>query len=185
VIIGLSRWEFFTPQGNWKLPTEYCHYEGALGLPMLVVVQDDVQRRVVFDSSFRGYVGEFPPTADRAWLSNMAFRAPFNYWKEELSKRRDVFLGYCSSSAGTANNLKRFLQFDVGATVLDWQTDFLPGRSIMQQIEEAAARCSAGVFLFTKDDNVTDDAHADKAVPRDNVVFEAAISPMQRTRITS
>lgn len=122
-IIGLPRWEFATPQGNKKLPTEYCHYEGAvaytLGLPMLVVVQEDVQRRVVFDSSFRGHVGEFPPTADRTWLGTKDFCVPFNYWKEELSKRRDVFLGYCGTSAGTAKNLKRFLQSDIGATVLD------------------------------------------------------------------
>jgi CAP12/Pycsar effector protein, TIR domain len=177
VIIGLPRWVFSTREGERKLPTEFCHYEGALaftlGLPMLVVVQEDVQRRVVFDSSYRGHVGEFPQTADRAWLGTNNFLAPVRYWKEELDKRRDVFLGYCSSSQGTARNVKRFLQADVGATVLDWQTDFLPGRSILQQIEEAAARCSTGVFLFTKDDTLMDDAHADKAVPRDNVVFEA------------
>jgi hypothetical protein len=176
-IIGLPRWLFTAPQGPLKLPTEYCHYEGAvaytLGLPMLVVVQDDVQRRVVFDPSFRGHVGEFPATADRTWLGTRDFQVPFDYWKQELSKRRDVFLGYCSSSTGVANNLKRFLKSDIGATVLDWQTDFPPGRSILQQIEEAASRCSAGVFLFTKDDKLTDDAHTDKAVPRDNVVFEA------------
>ena len=34
-------------------------------------------------------------------------------------------------------------------------------------------RCSAGIFLFTGDDPLTDRAHKDKAVPRDNVVFEA------------
>jgi predicted nucleotide-binding protein len=43
----------------------------------------------------------------------------------------------------------------------------------LQQIQAAVDCCSAGVFLFTKDDKLTDDAHADKAVPRDNVVFEA------------
>lgn len=176
-IIGLPRWLFSAPQGDLKLPTEYCHYEGAvvytLGLPMLVVVQDDVQRRVVFDPSFRGQVGEFPTTADRTWLGTSKFQVPFKHWQQELSNRRDVFLGYCSSSTGVANNLKRFLRADIGATVLDWQTDFSPGSSILQQIEQAVARCSAGVFLFTKDDKLTDDAHPDKAVPRDNVVFEA------------
>jgi Predicted nucleotide-binding protein containing TIR-like domain len=176
-IIGLPRWEFAASEGKWKLPTEYCHYEGAiaytLGLPMLVVVQDDVQRRVVFDPSFRGQVGVFPASADRTWLFTRNFRVPFNHWKEELSKRRDFFLGYCSSSTGVANNLKRFLEADIGATVLDWRTDFAPGQTILQQMQQAVARCTAGVFLFTKDDKLTDDAHSDKAVPRDNVVFEA------------
>lgn len=174
-IIGLPRWVFASPHGDISLSTEFCHYEGAiaytLGLPMLVVVQEGVQRRVVFDSSYRGYVGDFPPTADRTWLATDKFRVPFNYWKDELSRRRDVFLGYCSTSKGTAQNLKRFLQADLGATVLDWQ-EFTPGRSILQEIEEAAQRCSAGIFLITKDDKFADDASVDKHAPRDNVVFE-------------
>jgi predicted nucleotide-binding protein len=43
----------------------------------------------------------------------------------------------------------------------------------LQEIEEAAERCSAGIFLFTTDDKLLDEALADKAVPRDNVIFEA------------
>jgi predicted nucleotide-binding protein len=84
-----------------------------------------------------------------------------------------VFLGYSSTSEGTARNLKRFLQADLNLTVLDWKTDFAPSRSILQQIKEAASRCSAGIFLFTTDDKLMDETLADKAVPRDNVVFEA------------
>jgi hypothetical protein len=177
-VIGLPRWNFHTPEGDdIKLPTEFCYYEGAvaytLGLPMLVVAQEDVFRRVLFDMSYGPYISLFPPNADRSWLGTDDFRVPFDYWRSDLTERRDVFLGYCSSSTGPAQNLKRFLEMDIGATVLDWQTDFAPGRTILQQIETAAARCSAGIFLFTKDDNLTDDTHADKAVPRDNVIFEA------------
>jgi len=180
-IIGLPRWVFTTPQGTINLATEFNHYEGAaaytLGLPLLVVVQEDVQRRVIFDSGYGGYIGSFPASADRTWLATNDFRVPFNYWKELLSKRRDVFLGYCSTSEGTAENLenlKRFLQSpDIGATVLDWKSDFTPGRSILREIEEAAERCSAGIFLFTKDDTLPTRALPDQAAPRDNVVFEA------------
>jgi hypothetical protein len=176
-IIGSPRWVFETKEGRQKLPTEFCHYEGALaftlGLPMLVVVQTDVLRRVVFDPSYRGYVGRFPEMAGRDWLTTKDFTAPFEYWKQELSRRRDIFLGYCSSSAGTAHNIKRFLQADLGATILDWQVDFAPGRSILQEIGEASARCSKGIFLFTKDDNLLDAGSLEKAAPRDNVVFEA------------
>lgn len=177
-IIGLPRWTFSSPQGGEiKLPTEYCYYEGAvahtLGLPMLVLAQEDVFRRVLFDMNYGPYIGLFPPDADRSWLDTEGFRVPFNYWYSQLTERRDVFLGYCGSSTGTAQNLKRFLEKDLGATVLDWRTDFAPGRTILQEIEEAAARCSAGMFLFTKDDNLMGNAHADKAVPRDNVIFEA------------
>ena len=43
----------------------------------------------------------------------------------------------------------------------------------MEEVQEAASRCSLGVFLFTKDDSLTDDGQIDKHAPRDNVVFEA------------
>jgi hypothetical protein len=160
-----------------KLPSEYCQYEGAvaytLGLPMLVVGQEDILRRVVFDQSYGVYMKFFPANADRTWLNTKDFQVTFHYWKNELSKRRDVFLGYSGSSKGTAQNLKRLLEKEMNVTVLDWKTDFSPSRFILQQIEEAAALCSAGIFLFTKDDPVTNETQTYKAVPRDNVVFEA------------
>lgn len=177
VLIGMPRWTFNNGGGqDVQLPTEFSHYEGALartlGIPTLVLVQEGVMRRVVFDPTFGGYVGEFPPTADQTWLSAQEFAVPFEYWKRQLNERRDIFLGYCSSSEGTAANLKRFLN-TLGATVLDWQTDFIAGRSILEQIQAAAARCSAGVFLFTKDDDLADHGQLERTVPRDNVVFEA------------
>jgi predicted nucleotide-binding protein len=56
--------------------------------------------------------------------------------------------------------------------VLDWK-DFTPGRSILQQIEGAAERCNAGIFLFTEDDKLPTSAFPNQAAPRDSVVFEA------------
>ena len=56
-------------------------------------------------------------------------------------------------------------------TVLDWNEDFAPAGSLLVQIEQAAARCTAGIFLFTKDDKI--DSDREPAAPRDNVVFEA------------
>ena len=54
-IIGLPRWVFPTLEGETSLATEFNHYEGAvaykLRLPLLVVVQEGVQRRVVFDAT--------------------------------------------------------------------------------------------------------------------------------------
>ena len=107
------------------------------------------------------------------WLGEQWFSVPFTYWKRQLEERRDVFLGYCSNSEGTAANLKRFIE-TCGATVLDWQTDFIVGRSILEQIHAAAARCSANVFLFTKDDNLIDYRQPNRTAPRDNVALEAA-----------
>jgi hypothetical protein len=177
-IIGLPRWVIPNAEGDLKLPTEFNHYEGAvaytLGLPMLVVVQADVQRRVVFDQSYGVYMSIIPPDkVNNTWLEEKEFQVVFDYWASELAERRDVFLGYSGSSKGTAHNLKRFLEKDLNVTVLDWRTDFAPSRFILQQIEAAAARCNAGIFLFTKDDPITNETQTYKAVPRDNVVFEA------------
>ena len=176
-VLGMPRWNFQDHKGSpVLLPTEFNHYEGALartlGLPTLVLVQRDVRRRVVFDMSFGGYVGEFDADANLSWLHADEFRVPFNYWKELLKKRRDVFLGYCSSSKMTAAAIKRYLR-GLGAEVLDWQTDFIPGRTILDQIEEAASLSIGGIFLFTKDDDLVDHGQRDTAAPRDNVVFEA------------
>jgi hypothetical protein len=175
-IIGMPRWTFQDGGAPVLLPTEYNHYEGALahtlGLPTLVLVQRDLRRRVVFDMSFGGYIGEFDSDADLSWLHSDEFRVPFNYWKASLVERRDLFLGYCSSSETTAAAIRRFL-LSLGVSVLDWQKDFTPGHTILNQIEQAAARSLGGIFLFTKDDDLADRGQKDKAVPRDNVVFEA------------
>ena len=113
VLIGLPRWRFDTPHGPVCLPTEFSHFEGALAwqlkLPLLVLAQSDVTRRVVFDNGFHGRIGEFPPDADAGWLETRDFTTPFTVWQRELSDRRDVFLGYCGTSRPTARAIKRFL----------------------------------------------------------------------------
>jgi hypothetical protein len=178
VLIGLPRWRFSSEQGEAvNLPTEFSHFEGALAwqlkLPLLVLVQSNVMRRVVFDNGFHGRIGEFAPDCGTEWLETRDFTTPFSVWQRELANRRDVFLGYCGASSATAKAIKRFL-CEQGVTVLDWQTDFPPGQNILQQIGRAAERCSAGIFLFTRDDELAAaGVGKDDAVPRDNVVFEA------------
>ena len=176
VLIGLPRWRFETPQGPVRLPTEFSHFQGALAaqlkLPLLVLVQRDVMRRVVFDNGFHGRIGEFPPEAGADWIQSREFTTPFTVWQRELAERRDVFLGYCSASTATARAIQRTLCAQ-GVTVLDWQTDFPPGQNILQQIGRASERCSAGIFLFTRDDELAAPGAGHEAVPRDNVVFEA------------
>lgn len=177
-VIGLPRWTFTTPKGEVKLASEFCHYEGALarsfGLPTLIVRQRDLLQRVVFDDRFGPYIGDFPEDSGVEWLRTKQFRTVFQHWKNQLSDRRDIFLGYCSTSTQTAKKLKTFLKTELQVKVLDWRTDFSPGLTVLEQIQDAAARCTAGIFLFTRDDMLTDDSSSKaKAVPRDNVVFEA------------
>jgi predicted nucleotide-binding protein len=92
--------------------------------------------------------------------------------EDALEERVDVFLGYCGRSKPIAQKVKRFLE-SLKAKVLDWEMDFIPGRTILEQIEAAAKRSVGGIFLFTKDDDLSDGTSTAIAVPRDNVVFEA------------
>jgi hypothetical protein len=173
-LIGLPKWRVPVDQREILLPTEYCHYEGAVaytcGLPILALVECGLEPRVVFNWSVGLEIISIPKDSGPDWLQAEAFRRPFATWKRKLERRRDVFLGYASSSRGLALNIKRFLtQLDV--TTLDWHDDFAPGRSILDQITEASLRCSGGIFLFTRDDKV--DPIGENALPRDNVVLEA------------
>lgn len=113
----------------------------------------------------------FQPTQDRC-LQPHEFTAPFNVWQRELEERCDVFLGYCGASAATAHAIKRYLS-EQGVTVLDWQTDFPPGQNILQLIGRASDRCGAGIFHFTRDDELAALGEEHEAVPRDKVVFQS------------
>ena len=136
VFIGLPRWILNTPEGQWRMATEYSYFEAGmavtLGLPRLVVVEEDLLDRVVFNMSYE-FIASVPQGAGLAWLESPEFNSAFHGWQNRLKERRDVFLGYCSSSAGLAKNIKLYLQH-LGATVLDWQTDFVPGSTILEQI---------------------------------------------------
>jgi predicted nucleotide-binding protein len=70
---------------------------------------------------------------------------------------------------------------DLGVTVLDW-AEFKPGRTILDEIREAAFRCTGAIFLFTRDDEASDPGPTGKALPRDNVVFEAGYFSSLKTK---
>lgn len=177
LLLGFARWRLIRETEPFWLPTDFNHYEGALaftlGLPLLVLVQQGVQRRVVFDSSYKGYVGEIPMEPTPEWLNSNDFAVPFKYWREQLNLRRDIFLGYCGSASHTAAKVKTFLTSTLRLSVLDWATDFDPATTILRQVEDASRRCGAGIFIFTKDDTLSGKGGQRKAAPRDNVVFEA------------
>jgi hypothetical protein len=175
VILGFPKWRFSIDGRDFRLATEYCHHEGAVAytyrLPILTIAEQGLEPRLLFNHHAGLEIVSLPQDADPSWLEKKAFRGPFENWKRKLDQRRDLFLGYCSSSRGTAGNIKRYLTKELGATVLDWHDDFSPAGSILEELEDAASRCSAGLFLFTRDDKLTSDG--EQSAPRDNVVLEA------------
>ncbi len=173
-IIGLPFWKTTLEGREIWLPTDYCQYEGAVahayGLPILAIAVG-IEQRVIFDSHARVHAVSIPLQADPSWLQTDDFRGLFESWRREIEQRRDVFLGYCSKSAGTAAQIQLRLE-RLGASVLNYAMDFRVGTSILSEIESARAGCSCGVFLFSEDDHQLEGSN-DAAAPRDNVVFEA------------
>jgi hypothetical protein len=174
VILAFPRWTFSDGGDDISLATEYSHYEGAiantLGLPTLTIVEKGIADRGIVWTGGGKPILFVPPGVDDEWMKSEAFRHRFTLWLDQLKGRRDIFLGYCSKAHDTANAINLYLTKQ-GVTVLDW-ADFSVGGNILDEIERAAALCSAGIFLFTQDDAL-EEAVADRAAPRDNVVFEA------------
>lgn len=188
-IIGLPRWTIPCPSGVVLMPSESSHYEGCLartrGLPLLLLVQENAVKRGIFDDGFGTYIEKFPAKADPDWIKSVPFAMALHKWKSQIDDRRDIFMGYCSGSADLAQKVKVFIGTATGASILDWKTDFDVGSSVLDQISHAVMRCNSGIFLFTKDDKLSNGAekrgffkhprveHAlSLAIPRDNVVFE-------------
>jgi hypothetical protein len=172
-IIGVPFWKTTLEGRECWLPTDYCQYEGAIAhaydLPILAIAIG-IEQRVVFDQHARVHTVSIPLQEDLSWLQTEAFCGPFQNWKRDIEQRRDVFLGYCSRSAGTAAQIQLRLE-GLGASVLNYAMDFKAGLSILADIESACASCSCGIFLFSEDDPHVGTSVG--AAPRDNVVFEA------------
>ncbi len=176
IVIGLPRHTLPTPEGVLKLPTEYAHFEGALSislnLPTFLLRENGLYKRGLFSYNGAHIMTTFPEDATSTkFLLDEKFRTDFDLFLKEIHSRKDIFLGYCSTSKGTARNIKLFIERVIGATVLDWQTDFSERKTIIEEIEDASKRTSGAIFLFTRDDKL--DSENSLAAPRDNVVFEA------------
>jgi hypothetical protein len=173
IVFGFPRWTIQGPQPI-GLAGEYSNYEGAValtyGLPVLLLKEEGVEDRGVFWNGGGKTITWVPQAADRNWVDQPEFTKRFKAWLGEVGARKDVFLGYCGKSAGTAAQIQLLL-VKQGASVHNWAMDFRAGGSILSEIENARAICSCGVFLFSEDDPL--EGTPGMAAPRDNVVFEA------------
>ncbi len=175
-VLGFPIWTGTPTRGGEaiSLVTEYCHYEGALArafrLPVLAVLEKGTGERGFFARHASDSAIELPIDADPSWVTKDDFRKFLERWKAILEKRRDLFLAYSSKLQGTADRIRTMAE-QSGATIWDWRRESVGGKTILEQVEEAAGRTSGGIFLFTRDD-VMKGARA-KAAPRDNVIFEA------------
>ncbi len=168
------------------IPFEFTHYEGAVAhafeLPVLTIALEGMMPdRAVYSTAGGDNILTMPSGASPSWVDSDDFKEPFSDWLKLLSERPDVFLGYCSAGKLAAQALQLYLTKELKLTVLDWAMDFTAGAAILEEIEDAATRCSGGIFLFTKDDQLKE-GDSVRAAPRDNVVFEAGYFMRARGR---
>ncbi len=175
IMIAFPRWEFTEGDYVIKMPSEYSHYEGAIALkhklPTLIIAEHSTLRRGITDQGGGRPITYLVENPAGDYMDDTVFKRDFSFWLEDLNKRSDVFLGYCSKSKNTAREIQVFLQNDLKVKVLDWSKDFKAGETILDQIENASVNSSSGIFLFTKDDDLLDAGNV-TAAPRDNVIFE-------------
>jgi hypothetical protein len=174
VVIGFPRWELPYFDSSIGLVGDYNHYEGAIALshriPIFLLVEEGVENRGIVWTGGGKLITFIPKDAQADWVNGEDFQKGLRAWTRDISNRRDIFLGYCSQNVGMAAQIENYLRRE-GATVLNYQMDFRSGLSILSEIAEATARCSAGIFLFAENDQL--EGSDTSAAPRDNVVFEA------------
>lgn len=174
IVIGFPRWTSSGHPPSVRLVGDYNHYEGAVALsyhlPTLLLAEHGVENRGIVWTGGGKLITFIPEDAQTNWIDEAEFRKRFRAWADEVGSRKDIFLGYCSQNAGTAALIENYL-IRKGATVLNYTMDFQSGASILNEIENASACCSSGIFLFGENDPL--EGSDVSAAPRDNVVFEA------------
>lgn len=78
VIIGMPRWRLSDGHGEVLMATEYSQYEGAIlktvNIPVMVLAQDNLRQRGVFEYNFGQFICRFPEAADEKWLNTPEFQ---------------------------------------------------------------------------------------------------------------
>lgn len=173
LVLAFARWSYSFGDGRLAMPTAWNHYEGAFAVAMkkeiLVVTEEHVSAEGITWEGGGQIVVRAPSDAGPGWLKDSYASTQINAWIEEVKRVHDVFLAYSNKARATANDISKFLA-SRGVSVLDWEIDFAPGGTILDELMSAARRCIGAVMLLTKDDEFF--GEETYAAPRDNVIFE-------------
>jgi hypothetical protein len=176
IVFAFEKWQATSPHNLVTiLPTEYNHYEGALALALdketLIIKEHAVESSGIAYNGGGHPILPLPLNVKPSWVNSNTFKGQFNDWVRSVQSRPHVFFGYSSKATDPAKRIIQYLN-SIGVKVRDWQIDFRPAGTILDEIEESAKKALAGIFLFAKDDDllIGDEVNA---APRDNVVFEA------------
>ena len=99
--------------------------------------------------------------------------------RKEKSKMKKVFIGSSSkeSALDKAHIMQNILQ-ELGASATCWADDiaFTLSHNTIDELIQATHKYDAGVFIFDKDDQITNSTDGStRYIPRDNVIAEAGM----------
>ena len=176
LILAFARWRDPSGAERIAMPTAWNHFEGAFALALkkeiLVITEDNVAADgITWDGGGQIILGA-PAGAGPEWLETSYAKAQIDAWIEAVKGMKDVFLAYSSKARATANDIRQFLS-DRGVSVLNWEMDFAPGSTILDELLDATRSCLGAIMLLTKDDELLGEKSF--AAPRDNVIFEMGL----------
>ncbi len=177
LILAFARWR--DPSGGEAIamPTVWNHFEGAFALAMkkelLVITEENVADDGITWGGGAQIVLAAPPDAKPEWLKTAYAKPQIDAWIDVVKRMDDIFLAYSTKARATANDIGKFLS-SRGVSVRDWEIDFAPGATILDELLDASKRCLGAIMLLTKDDELLL-GKKNHAAPRDNVIFEMGL----------
>jgi hypothetical protein len=175
LILAFARWRDPSGGGLVSLPTVWNHFEGAFALALrkeiLVITEKNVSEDGITWSGGGQIVLNAPADAGPEWLETAYAKPQIEAWIDAVKSTHDVFLAYSTKARTTANDIATFLS-NRGASVRNWELDFFPGATILDELFKASRSCLGAIILLTKDDELSS---GESWAPRDNVIFEMGL----------
>ena len=176
LILAFARWRDPSGIEGVAMPTVWNHFEGAFAVALrkeiLVITEQHVAEDGITWSGGGQFVLSAPSDAGPEWLKTPYAKPQIDAWIDAVSATHDVFLAYSSKARNTANDIGKFLA-SRGVSVRDWELDFAPGGTILDELLKASKACLGAIMLLTKDDEFLGEENF--AAPRDNVIFEMGL----------
>lgn len=173
LVMGFARWKDETGDGSLAMPTVWNHFEGAFALAMkkelLVITEEHVAADGITWDGGGEIVLRAPRGASPDWLEGSYAKTQIDAWAADVHQVDDVFLAYSSKGRSTANDINKFLA-SRGVAVRDWELEFAPGPTILDELVLASQQTLGAIMLLTRDDEFLGEENL--AAPRDNVIFE-------------
>lgn len=176
LILAFARWQDPSGTPGVAMPTVWNHFEGAFAVALkkeiLVITEMHVAEDGITWSGGGQVILYAPSDAEPAWLDTTYAKPQIDAWVDAVKDTNDVFLAYSSKARATANDIAKFVA-SRGVSVRDWEIDFAPGATILDELLRASKSCLGAIMLLTRDDEFLGEENF--AAPRDNVIFEMGL----------